>query len=209
MIALWIVLGIFALIALLLSLRLRIFLHWTPDGTLDIYAKYLFLTFRASDEPNDELVQQIFALLGLRDVGSVANAKHAIDTKGVSTTLTELGSVVKLLLDRVWWLLRRGVFRRFDLRIVAGEADAADAAYGYGLICAAVYPLMGMLDAGLRFRRRNVDIRCDFDSPHTTVEFFAQYNIRLWPVLRALLHVIRENTKRMLAKEKQGGKGNE
>ena len=41
MIALWIILGIFALIALLLSLTLRVFLVLTPGGTLDIYAKYL------------------------------------------------------------------------------------------------------------------------------------------------------------------------
>ena len=205
MIALWIILGIFALIALLLSLTLRIFLVLTPGGTLDIYAKYLFFTIRAGEEPNEKLTQQIFSILGLSDIGSVANAKHAIGSKGVSTTLTELLGVLKTLLDRVWWLLKRGVFKQFDLRITVAEKDAADAAYGYGLVCSAVYPLMGLLDAASRFRRRNVDIHCDFEEETTSVSFLAQFNIRLWPVLRALIHVIRENVKRTLAREKKEG----
>ena len=135
----------------------------------------------------------------------MANAKHAIGSKGVSTTLTELLGVLKTLLDRVWWLLKRGVFKQFDLRITVAEKDAADAAYGYGLVCSAVYPLMGLLDAAFRFRRRNVDIRCGFEEETTSVNFLEQFNIRLWPVLRALIHVIRENVKRTLAREKKEG----
>lgn len=206
MLALWIILGIFALIALLLSLKLRVFLVYKDDGRLDIYAKYLFFTFRASEEPNEELVQQIFSILGLRDIGSVANARHAIDSKGVSTTLNELCAVLKTLLDRVWWLLRRGVFKQFNLRIAVAEPDAADAAYGYGLVCAAAYPLLGMLDAALRFKKRSIDIHCDFEKEATAVDFLAQFNIRLWPILRALIHVIRENVKRTLETEAQEGR---
>ena len=206
MIALWIILGIFALIALLLSLKLRVFLVYLPDGRLDIYVKYLFFTFRASEEPNEELTQMVFSVLGLRDIGSVANAKHAINSKGVSTTLNELLGVLKTLLSRVWWLLKRGVFKQFNLRIVVGEEDAADAAYGYGLVCSAVYPLVGLLDGAFRFRRRSIDVRCDFDAETTSVDFLAQFNIRLWPILRALIYVIRENVKRTLAKESQEGR---
>lgn len=206
MIALWIILGIFALIALLLSLKLRVFLVYLPDGRLDIYVKYLFFTFRASEEPNEELTQMVFSVLGLRDIGSVANAKHAINSKGVSTTLNELLGVLKTLLSRVWWLLKRGVFKQFNLRIVVGEEDAADAAYGYGLVCSAVYPLVGLLDCAFRFRRRSIDVRCDFDAETTSVDFLAQFNIRLWPILRALIYVIRENVKRTLDRESREGR---
>lgn len=206
MIALWIILGIFALIALLLSLKLRVFLVYLPDGRLDIYVKYLFFTFRASEEPNEELTQMVFSVLGLRDIGSVANAKHAINSKGVSTTLNELLGVLKTLLSRVRWLLKRGVFKQFNLRIVVGEEDAADAAYGYGLVCSAVYPLVGLLDGAFRFRRRSIDVRCDFDAETTSVDFLAQFNIRLWPILRALIYVIRENVKRTLDRESREGR---
>lgn len=206
MIALWTILGIFALIALLLSLKLRVFLVYLPDGRLDIYVKYLFFTFRASEEPNEELTQMVFSVLGLRDIGSVANAKHAINSKGVSTTLNELLGVLKTLLSRVWWLLKRGVFKQFNLRIVVGEEDAADAAYGYGLVCSAVYPLVGLLDGAFRFRSRSIDVRCDFDAETTSVDFLAQFNIRLWPILRALIYVIRENVKRTLDRESREGR---
>ena len=206
MIALWIILGFFALIALLLSLKLRVFLVYLPDGRHDKYQKNLNNTNRASEEPNEELTQMVFSVLGLRDIGSVANAKHAINSKGVSTTLNELLGVLKTLLSRVWWLLKRGVFKQFNLRIVVGEEDAADAAYGYGLVCSAVYPLVGLLDGAFRFRRRSIDVRCDFDAETTSVDFLAQFNIRLWPILRALIYVIRENVKRTLDRESREGR---
>ena len=102
--------------------------------------------------------------------------------------------------------MKRGVFKQFNLRIAVAEPDAADAAYGYGLVCAAAYPLLGILDAALRFKKRNIDIHCDFEKETTTIDFLAQFNIRLWPILCALVHVIRENVKRTLAAEAQEGR---
>ena len=84
--------------------------------------------------------------------------------------------------------------------------SAADAAYGYGLVCSAVYPLVGLLDGAFRFRRRSIDVRCDFDAETTSVDFLAQFNIRLWPILRALIYVIRENVKRTLDRESREGR---
>lgn len=136
MIVVWILLGLLGLIALLLLLPLRINLQYDPENGFRYYARYLFFKFEPSEEPNEKLNQQIFSILGLSDVQTVSNAKQAVSAKGVASTLQELGAVLKTLLDRVFWLLRRGAFRRFRLQILVGGEDAAEAAYGYGLVCA-------------------------------------------------------------------------
>ena len=51
MLALWIILGILALLALLLVLPLRIYLKYDADGGLRYRVKYLFLTLADSETP--------------------------------------------------------------------------------------------------------------------------------------------------------------
>ena len=51
MLALWIILGILALLALLLVLPLRIYLKYDTDGGLRYRVKYLFLTLADSEAP--------------------------------------------------------------------------------------------------------------------------------------------------------------
>lgn len=68
MLALWILLGLCAFIALLLLLPLHIYLAFTPEAGFSFYARYTFLTIRPDSEPNEKLMEQVFTLLGLRDV---------------------------------------------------------------------------------------------------------------------------------------------
>ena len=201
MIAVWILLGLIALITLLLMLPVRVFVVYSPERGLVYYAKYLFLKIEAAEEPNEKLIQQIFSILGLSDVRNLTAVRRAVDIKGVSTTFGELFSVIRMLLGRVGWLLKRSCFHHFDLRIVAGDSDCADVALGYGTICAVVFPLVGLLERAVRFRRKNVAVLCDYNAETTSVTLDLQLNVRLGLVLRALLHVIRENVKRTLERE--------
>lgn len=123
MLALWILLGLCAFLALLLLLPLHIYLAFTPEAGFSFYARYAFLTIRPGSGPNEKLMEQIFTLLGLRDVSSTANARSAVSAKGVAATLCELGAVLRTLLGRVFWLLHRGTFRRFSLHIAVGAGD--------------------------------------------------------------------------------------
>ena len=99
MLALWILLGLCAFVALLLLLPLHIYLAFTPEAGFSFYARYAFLTIRPGSEPNEKLMEQIFTLLGLRDVSSTANARSAVSAKGVAATLCELGAVLGTLLS--------------------------------------------------------------------------------------------------------------
>lgn len=202
MTALWVILGILAFFVLLFALPVRIFLNYTPEGGLRYRVKYAFLTLADSEksdvpkkQPSAEkaakekkptsggAVQSFLSFLGLADISSAANAKKAIGEKGLSEVLRGVTEAVASLLRRIGRLLKKGVFKKFDLHIVSGDGDPAEAALHYGTLCAAVYPLITLLDSAMKFKRRTVDIRCDYDSAGTQADFDGQLNYRPWHFL--------------------------
>lgn len=201
MLALYIILGIIALIVLLMVLPLRIYLHYAPADGFQFRAKYLFLTLfdstkekkpkkpkKKPSEPKKpaakkkkggrKVIELLFDFLGLKDVSSLLNFRRAVDSKGLIETVRGVAAAVKDIFSRIGRLARKSVFKRFDLQIVVGDSDAADAAFRYGSICAAVYPLLTMLDGVIKFKKRAVDIRCDFEQETITAVFDGQLNYR-------------------------------
>ncbi len=201
MTALWIILGIAAFFALLLALPLRIFLSYTEEKGLQYRVKYAVFPLADSEKPEKAAaaapkkqksaaekpkkasggaVQSLLSFLGLEDISSAANAKRAIDEKGLLEVLHGVTEAVGSLRKRTGRLLRKGAVKRFDLRIVCGDGDPADAAMRYGTVCAAVYPLLTLLDTAMKCKRRKVDIRCDFDNDGIQASFEGQINYRPW-----------------------------
>lgn len=208
MLALWIILGILALLALLLVLPLRIYLKYDADGGLRYRVKYLFLTLADSEAPEKPeqpvkkaaeaekkrsgsgMAAKLLSFLGLEDVSSAANAKKALNEKGLAEMIRGVFGAVKALFSRISRLVCHGEFRRFDLRIVVGDTDCADAAMNYGELCAAVYPLLAFLESKLKFRRRNIDLRCDFSAESTEAVFDGQLHYRPVYLLGFLLGLV-------------------
>ena len=127
-------------------------------------------------------------------LGSASDAPHA---KKIGATLRELGAVLRTLLGRVFWLLHRGTFRRFSLHIAVGAEDPADAALDYGMVCAALYPVLGLLQLAIRFRRPDIAVTCT-EEPQTNVEFSAKFSLRAILIVRAFFHLLAENVRNTL-----------
>ncbi|MBQ3356243.1 MAG: hypothetical protein IJG45_03930 [Oscillospiraceae bacterium] len=198
--ALYIILAILALITLPLLLPLRIYLHYAPESGFCYRVKYLFLTLVDSTkepkpkqpkkpakkkpsagkkkESDGKAVEKLLDLLGLQDVSSKLNFRRAVDSKGLIEAFRGVAAAVGALFSRIGRLVRRSVFKRFDLKITVGDADAADAAFRYGEVCAAVYPLLTLLDRTMKFKKRSVDIGCDFEREDIAAVFDGQLNYR-------------------------------
>ena len=67
-------------------------------------------------------------------------------------------------------------------------------------VCAAVYPLLTLLDGTFRFRQRRVDLRCDFDAEETAVRLDALIHLRPWYLVCYLFRLIGNYLKRSAAK---------
>ena len=204
MLALWIILGIVALLGLLLLLPLQIVLRYDPENGFFYRVRLLFVTLVRSDrqkEPKEEkkpaapkkeqpekqkksAVPDLLALLGLGEINTKERAKAAIAERGLTAVLGDVLAAIQTLLARTGKCLGSGVFQRFFLTVTIGGDDAADAAISYGTACAAVYSLVTLLEQSMTVRRRRVNVAIDYLQESSRVSLDLALRYRVWHLLR-------------------------
>ena len=195
MIFLYILLGLATLVALILYLPLRILLSYDEDSGLTYKLRYAFFCLADSTEekpPKEEKPKQpktkqkkkdrsatgtLLRFLGLEDLAGLGKA---LKEKGLCQTLSDIASGVKNLLVRIGRLIGKARFRRFDLQILVGDADAGDAALNYGRACALLYPVLDSLKPVKRCKKRRIDLRCDFLRDESLIRFDGELIYRPW-----------------------------
>lgn len=191
MTVLWTLIGLFASVALLSALPLRVFLRYHPEDGFSYRVKYLCFTLADGTEVAEKAapvekkksrvdrrsVKKLLSFLGLEEL---ADVRSSVREQGAVQVLCNVCAAVRRLLSDTFSLVRKGTFRRFDLRITVGDADPADAALDYGTTCAAVYPLVTLLAQSMRLKHPKTDIRCDDTREDTAVFFDGQVNYRPW-----------------------------
>ncbi len=209
MVVLYIFLGILAIIGVIVAALLapvRVYIRYTEEDGLQYLAKYFWHVALDSEDSaytqsagtgtssgrksgkrkkkkTKSELETLCEYLGLEDISSITNAKKALEEKGLEQTLADLSVALRNLFDHLGKFLSTGVFKRFTLRVAVGDEDAAEAAMSYGKLCGIIYPTVTWLDSVMHFRRRTVDIRCDFQRKSTAVIFDGQLNYRLWHIL--------------------------
>lgn len=220
MIVLYIFLGILALIGLILILPIQICLHYDGEQGFRFRLKFAWIPLYDSSKEKPEkpktekkpkaeapkepkkakktggAAASLLNFLGLGDIASIANAGKAIDQKGLVQMLSDIGTAVGAIFARIGQLVGRGVFTEFTLRVVVGDEDVADAAMTYGRVCSVIYPLVTMLDSAMTFRRRTVDLRCDFEQEEITVTFDGQLRYRPLNFVQFLWGLVKNYLKR-------------
>ena len=204
MLALWIILGIVALLGLLLLLPLQIVLRYDPENGFFYRVRLLFVPLVRSDrqkEPKKEkkpaapkkeqpekqkksAVPDLLALSGLGEINTKERAKAAIAERGLTAVLGDVLAAIQTLLVRTGKCLGSGVFQRFFLTVTIGGDDAADAAISYGTACAAVYSLVTLLEQSMTVRRRRVAVTIDDTQENGSVSLDLALRYRVWHLLR-------------------------
>lgn len=220
MIALWILLGFFALLWLLMAMPLRIFLTYRDDE-LDYRLKYgpfcladskkppkekpKEVSERASKKPEKKkksgMAGKLLDFLGFSEISSIANAKKSIAKSGIVGTVSAVFASIKKLFARIGKLVKKGVFKKFHLSIIVADGDAADAALLYGQICAVGFPMLEYLEHSIKIKNENVDIRCDYETEETRVSFDGQLNYRPWHFVCFFMGLVGNYIKRLVKKE--------
>lgn len=198
-----IVLGAIALIiALILMLPVHILIRADQNGVKLLY-RILFLTFGKHPNPNSVLVRLAKELTGISRVSDLGKLKQSVGRAGVSATAAQIADILKQLLGRIVWILPRCRLNRLRLTAVCTGEDAAEVAMEYGAVCAVVYPLVGYLETLIPTRPRGEDIRvlCDLSQEESGFHADVKLSVRIFHVVRALLHIIRENVKNEVYRE--------
>ena len=218
--ALWILLGLFALIWLLMAMPLRIFLTYQNEE-LDYRMKYG--PFRLIDSQKKKkpkkhrkksqqsvsrfrrkksgIVRTLMDFLGFSEISSVANAKEAIAKNGIVGTISDVFSSIKSLFARIGKLVKKGVFKKFRLSIIVADSDAADAALLYGQVCAVGFPMLEYLEHSMKIKNEDIDIRCDYEADEPQLSFDGQLNYRPWHFVCFFMGLVGNYIKRSVKKE--------
>ncbi len=183
------------LIAFILALRIRLLFSFDLKNAHSIKIKVLFLTFdigkekpkkeKKKDKKPNSFIKALKKRLGLDFLENDDEEKTKADN--LSDKLTRIISIITLFIGQVEWILRRFRLEKLRVFIVCGGGDAAEAAMEYGMVCAAVYPLIGYLSANLDAveNAEDVQVGCDFDGePQLEFDFFV--SIRVIHLLRAV-----------------------
>lgn len=214
MVVLWILLGLVAVIWLLMATPLRIYLSYQHDEFF-FKIKYGPICLSDSTKPPKEkpakaegkkksggTVRMLLDFLGLSEISSIANVKNSISKKGIVGTISAVFTALKQLFSRIAGLIKKGVFKKFDLAIIVADSDAADAALRFGQVCAVAFPMLHFLENSMNIRNENVDIRCDYELEETQVSFDGQLNYRPWHFACFLMGLVVNYIKRSIKKEK-------
>ncbi len=202
MVVLYILLGIFALLTLILYLPLRIALSYEEETGFQfkLFYAWFCLADSSKEKPVAEEVPEqsppkkkkqkkkggsstvgtLLGFLGLKDIASIANVRRALDEKGLCQMLSDIAKAVKDLLRTTGRLIGKARFRRFDLQILVGDSDAGDAALHYGQACALLYPMLDSLKPVKKCKKRRLDLRCDFLLEESLVRFDGLLQYRPW-----------------------------
>lgn len=204
---------IFVLIFVALMLNLQVIFGFNTAGKLDVRAKVSFFTVfdinkkktkktpqKVTDNKKDnkkkknrKIAAYIQKKLGLDELLDANALGEKAGAGGISDSVNKIVTLLTLVMGELAWLLKRIRVQRFHILAVCGGSDAADAAMEYGVVCAAVYPLVGYIEANLNTKKDATDIQigCDFEND---AYFETDFKVKL-----RVIHVVRAVFRNALA----------
>lgn len=184
------------LVVLVLLQSVKVIFSFNTEGKLDLRAKVMLFTIYDVNKKKEEKApkkdkkpSRISAyfqrLFGIDTLTDAANVKGNAEEKGISDSVNKVVTVFSLLLGEIVWLLGKIRVKRLHVLAICGGNDAADAAMEYGLVCAAVYPLVGYIESNLNTKKNASDIQigCDFENE---AYFESDFTAKL-----RLIHIVR------------------
>lgn len=110
--------------------------------------------------------------------------------KGKIEGIKFLGSLIKIAVSRIIWIIGKIKFRQLFLNISIASDDAANTAISYGAVCAAVYPTINLLDQNTDLSVKKVNIYTDFDKLSPEIEAAISVKTRLMYAVIALISIL-------------------
>ncbi|MBQ6706141.1 MAG: DUF2953 domain-containing protein [Clostridia bacterium] len=207
----WIVCGIVAFLALLITvilmLPVSIIIKNDDDDQLILRYKFLWMIFGEDPNPDAPLTKALKKASGISQL-ETDRLKSSAEEVGLSTTVLQTVQIVFDLLREVVRVLKYATMKRFYIKLVCAEEDAADTAISYGKCCAVVYPLVGFVQSVMKVRKKgqHLDISCDYLGGEEQLRFDFVISVRLCHLLSALLRIVLKEAKRTADAEMESAK---
>ncbi len=202
-----------ALVFLLLMQNIKLIFYFSTDSTLELKVKYAFITLfdlgktkkkpkaESLDSGNGESDEEapkkeskfkkfILKKLGLTPLTGIEALKESSENTSLSDTTVRVLTLFTLFAGQLLEILKRMRIKRFNFNVTVAGDDAADTAMEYGLVCSALYPFLGYLDANLKQADRiKASVACDFEG-EAALECDIFLKLRLIHVTNTLMSCI-------------------
>ncbi len=192
MIALYILLGLIALIVLILSIKITFELIY--DETFSFAVKILFFTINiypendlerfmkkkketppAEEKPKDEKPEEE------KPAGEPKEnfIKRFYRVQGFDGVMAFFKDILRALNGFFGNVFKKAfVIERLLLQMYVAGGDAASAAIAYGRTCAAVFPALGYICETMKVRKYDADINVDYLAPKSTAAIDTAVSVR-------------------------------
>lgn len=165
-----IILAVIAVV-LLAVLFLPITVEMVFDGKFVLRIKYLGITLfdnQKEKKQSKHKREKVNTDSGKNTTEKKDNfIKKIYKQKGLQGTISYFCNVLTILLKKMRRVIKHFKFRRFKLDISVATSDAANTAIQYGKICAAVYPVISLLQSITDFKSKEINISADFEKTNS------------------------------------------
>ncbi len=184
MIALYIVLGVLAVI--LFVLLMPVSLDFSFEEKTRVTLKFLGICVFDNEKSTG---REQKAEPGDKKEGFLGRLKRE---KGFLGAFKYCLQILGIIIKRAVWLVKRFEFRDIKLSLTVATEDAAKTAVGYGGICAVLYPMASFLETVAGYHFKKIDISSDFDSigPRFCISF--KMSVRIIYIIIAAFAFLRQ-----------------
>ena len=191
------------IVCVILALPVKVILLRNEETPFQIRFQVLWFTFGGEEKPKSPLAKAFAKVFGT-DGKKPKTPRPKKEKPFVGAeNVTEIVGIVMELLGRVVRRIPRCRVEKLLFRSISAGPDAAQVAMDYGLICAAVYPLIGFIESHLRVspRGKQVEIGCDYDAEEPTLTVDIRLSLRIAYLAAALGGVLFRHRSVLLEKE--------
>lgn len=178
MVLLIIILAVLAFIVLLLFIPISV--HIKYDGDFSVKLKVAGIKAYGVEpkedikEPKPDNESDKKAKKQTEKVFDKLKKKH-----GFTGAVKEIFTLIKAVLERLKDNLKHIGVRKLCLDIRVSTGDAATTAIEYGAICAAVYPVLTLLDGLANVKMKSINVSSDFNSDDSFFGFSVVVRVRI------------------------------
>lgn len=196
--------AIVLLIVIICLLPVYVYVYYDEAQGLQLRYRLLWMVFGEVPNPNSPILRLVKELSGLSKFENVGAVKKTLSASGISDTLRQVGEVLISLLRQVIHLLPRCRLRRLEVDALCADDEPDEAAFSYGQLCAAVYPLVGIVDNIIPIykKRLRLNLRCDYEAAASHIRLTAVIRAHVGPVLLALWRVVLDEARAEAARRK-------
>ncbi len=203
---------ILCVLALILFQPLRVKINFEDELSFKAYYSFfLVYTYPRAEVPGEEKEEEPKEEPPKEEEkseGTVDKLKRIIKQTGIKGFLNIIYELLKIVLSGGYKFLRRLKLTDADIYICTTDDNAADVAYGYGKLCAAVYPAVSVIYDFFRCKKGKITVDMDYDAEESTVKAYASFRITLFFALAIVLKMVCKALPRIIKVLKSVKKGN-